>query len=159
GDAAAFAEALLATSWGNPLVGARAERHSEVGWSVVPRAAFTKRWGAFHLKLLASGAYRAPGIENIALSSGIEPERTTVLEVEAGLQLGESAFFSANLFDIGIRHPIVYAVVDGATGAQKYVNFGKTGTKGVEATLRWQKRSYGAQASWSFYSAGDLVPS
>jgi outer membrane cobalamin receptor len=159
GDAAAFGEVLLATAWGNLLAGARAERHSEVGWSVVPRAAFTKRWGALHLKLLASGAYRAPGIENIALSSGIVPERTMVLEVEAGLQLGESAFFSANLFDIGIRHPIIYAVVNGVTGAQEYENFGKTGTKGIEAELRWQRRGYGVQASWSFYSAGDLVPS
>ena len=35
---------------------------------------------AANVKLLAARAFRAPGIENIALNPDIRPERTTVLE-------------------------------------------------------------------------------
>ncbi|HSI05973.1 MAG TPA: TonB-dependent receptor plug domain-containing protein, partial [Myxococcota bacterium] len=71
-----FAEALWRTSIVNIQGGARVEHHSQFGASFVPRLALTRVFGEFHVKGLASRAFRAPVIENIATNPDIEPERT-----------------------------------------------------------------------------------
>ena len=118
----------------------------------MPRVAITKLVNRFHFKALYSHAFRAPGFENINLSSGIQPEHTQVLEAEAGYQLTDALFLSANVFDITLRDPIVYAF-DEATGEEFYENATRTGTRGVEASLRFRRERAQASLSWSWYRA------
>ena len=133
-NGAAYTQVL----WRNPIadlaLGARFERHSHFGNSFVPRAALTKVIDRFHMKLLYSESFRAPGIENIAINPGIKPERTREFEAEVGYRLGENVFLAANAFDSTIRNPIVYAVL--GTTQQGYYNFSKTGTRGAELDVR-----------------------
>ena len=125
-----FAQALLSTSLANVTVGARFDKNSQFGSSFVPRFALTRAWDVFHVKLLASKAFRAPAIENIELNPLVKPEKTTALEVEFGAQLGRG-FVSLNLFDISIKDPIIYRY-NVITDEEAYLNLEKTGTRGVE---------------------------
>ncbi|MDQ3264814.1 MAG: TonB-dependent receptor [Myxococcota bacterium] len=151
---AAFAEVLVEHPWVNVVVGARMEEHSAVGLSFVPRVAVTRLVDRFHFKALFSRAFRAPGIENLNLSPGIRPETTNVFELEAGYRLTDSLFASANAFDIGISDPIVY-FYDEATDSEGYGNFGRTGTRGVEAELRFKQKGMWANASYSLYAVNE----
>jgi outer membrane receptor for ferrienterochelin and colicin len=149
---AGFAE----LAWDNPIVnvvaGARVEHNSQFGDSFVPRLALTKVVGRFHAKALASRAYRAPGVENFSLNPDIKAEHTTVFEVETGYELNDVAFVSANAFDMTISDPIVYNY-DPVTSAESYLNADRTGTRGLEATLKL-KGSFGfLNVGYSFYSA------
>ena len=146
-----FAEAL----WRTPIVniegGARVEHHSQFGSSFVPRLALTKVFGDFHVKGLASRAFRAPVIENIATNPDIEPERTTAFELEGGYRIGSSLFLTANLFDLTITRPIVYGV-DAASGNELYANAGNIGSRGVESVLRYSRAGSYATLGYSFYT-------
>lgn len=149
---AVFAEVLVEHWIANLVAGARFEDHSAVGNSFVPRIALTKLIDRFHVKALYSRAFRAPGIENINLGVNIRPENTTVLEAELGYQLTDSVFVSANAFDVGIQNPIVY-FYDEVTEAEGYTNFTRTGTRGVEAQLRFKRPGMYATLGYSFYVA------
>jgi outer membrane receptor for ferrienterochelin and colicin len=152
-NVAAYAQLLANHSIANLTLGARFEQNSAFGDSIVPRAALTKVIGKFHAKLLASQAFRAPGIENINLSTGdLQPEKTTVFEGEVGYQLTEHAFVSANAFDITIKKPIVYEF-NQTTEMEQYQNFDQTGTRGVEADFRLKYPRGYADVSYSFYTA------
>jgi outer membrane receptor for ferrienterochelin and colicin len=130
-NAAALVEAQYASFIGNLIGGLRYEHHSKFGDSLVPRLALTKVLGAFHFKLLASRAFRAPAIENINAGVDVKPETTTGLETEVGYQLSDNLYVSANGFNTVVSDPIVYAV-DPATPIQSYRNFSQTGSRGVE---------------------------
>ncbi len=131
---ALYTQALWNAPFALLTLGARYDHNSQFGSSFVPRFALTKAWSVFHLKLLASKAFRAPAIENFELNPQVEPEKTTALEVEFGAQLGR-AFVSVNLFDIAIRNPIVYQY-DSVTDAESYFNYPKTGSRGFEVDLQ-----------------------
>jgi outer membrane receptor protein involved in Fe transport len=137
----------------NLTLGARYEYHSAVGGALVPRIALTKVVGRFHAKLLASQAFRAPGVENINLSSGgLAPEKTTVFEAEAGYELGEHMFVAANAFDITIKQPIIYEY-DQVAQVEAYQNFDRTGTRGVELDYRIKYPRGSANLTYSYYTA------
>lgn len=148
---AGYAQALVHHELANLTVGARYEYHSAVGGSLVPRIALTKVMGRFHAKLLASQAFRAPGIENLNLSASLVPEKTTVFEAELGYQLTDYLAAAVNAFDTTIHKPIVYDV-DRATGMELYQNFARTGTRGVEADVRLVIPRGHADLNYSFYS-------
>jgi outer membrane receptor for ferrienterochelin and colicin len=151
-DVAAFSEASWRMPLGNLLAGARFEHHSLVGNAFVPRLALTKVLDPVHFKLLYSQAFRAPGIENISLSSGtLTPERTTVVEAEVGMRFLDGMFATVNAYDLTIRDPIVYGV-DASTGQQAYMNAGRTGSRGVEAELRADGRHGFAAVSYAMYT-------
>lgn len=139
---ALFTQGLLRSGLGNLTLGARYDSNSQFGTSFVPRVALTKAWDTFHLKLLASRAFRAPAIENFELNKTVKPEKTTALEVEFGAQLGRGTFCSVNFFDISIKNPMVYAY-DSNTGDETYRNHPRSGTRGMEVDL--QKRG-----EWGF---------
>jgi outer membrane cobalamin receptor len=153
GTTALFSEATARTPIANIVAGARFEHHSLVGSSFVPRLALTKIVAPFHFKLLYSQAFRAPTLENLALNPVLTPERTTVVEAEAGVQIAEGLFASMNVFDLTIHDPIIYSA-DPATGAQVYRNFRRTGSRGVEAELRMRDRRGSLTLGYSYYTAG-----
>ncbi len=126
-----YAQGLFNTEVGNFTIGGRYTDHEEYGSSFVPRAAYTRVLGTLHFKLLYSEALREPSISNIDYNSDIEPEETTVYEIEVGKQLAEKWIVTANIFDIDIEDVIIYSY-DGATDEDSYINFGKTGTRGFE---------------------------
>jgi outer membrane receptor protein involved in Fe transport len=150
-----LAEGQYRSRWGNLTLGGRYEHQSEYGDSFVPRAAYTKTWDKLNLKLLYSFAFRAPGIEDIALSpagSPVVPERTRVAEAEIGYQFNEHAYASVNLFDISVQNPIVY-YYDPASATQSYVNFPRTGSQGLEVDARLRYPWGYFYANYSYYSA------
>jgi outer membrane cobalamin receptor len=145
---AAFAEVDATTPWVNALVGARVDRHSAFGTAFVPRLALTRLFAPFHAKLLVSGAYRAPSIENVNYGTDLKPERTRVFEAEVGWQ-GGPIYLAANAFHVTIEDPIVFAF----DGADVYTNEGETGSRGVEATAELRRGTVTASATWSWYTA------
>ena len=148
-NVALYAQAIAKSDIANPTLGARLEHHSKYGDNFVPRFVLTKAVGPAHFKLLASSAFRVPSIENIDLNSSIRTERTWVFEIEAGYQINKEMAISANVFDITITHPIVYASI----GVQdSYANFDQTGSRGFEIDYRYRKKSFGFNAAYSFYS-------
>jgi outer membrane receptor for ferrienterochelin and colicin len=153
GTTALFSEATARTPIANLVAGARFEHHSLVGSSFVPRLAVTKVIAPFHFKVLYSQAFRAPALENLAINPLLTPERTTVIEGEAGIQITEKVFASVNVFDLTIRDPIIYSA-DPSTGTQLYQNFRRTGSRGAEAEVRIRDRRGSLTLGYSYYTAG-----
>lgn len=146
-----FADVLWRTWVVNVEGGARVEHHSQFGSSFVPRLALTRVFGDFHLKGLASRAFRAPVIENIATNPDIQPERTTAFELEGGYTITSRLFVSANLFDLTVTNPVVYSF-DEATGIEAYRNVGNIGSRGVEGVVRYSHAGSYATLGYSFYT-------
>lgn len=151
-NVAGFAEATWNNPWVNVIAGARVEHHSQFGSSFVPRLALTKVVGAFHAKALASGAFRAPGVENFSLNPTIRPERTTVFELETGYQFSQALYVGVNAFDVTVKNPIVY-FYDPETDTEGYLNANRTGSRGVEGDVRLQYGWGYANLGYSFYTA------
>jgi outer membrane cobalamin receptor len=147
---AAFAEALWGTSLADLSIGARFENHSQFGSSFVPRLGLTKSLGSAHVKLLASQAFRAPTIQNLASTPSVTPERATVFEMEFGARLSEHVYFAANVFDSVAKDPIYYYYDDTFDG---YRNGSRTGTRGIEIEGRFKLRSHFVNVAYSFYNA------
>lgn len=150
-NTAVYGEAVFAPELVHVVGGARYEINSEFGSSLVPRLALTRTFGDLHLKALYSRAFRAPGIENINLGQDLVPERTSVIELEAGYALGAHLLLTVDAFDITLNDPIVY-MVDEETGAEGYRNFGRTGSRGVELDLRFEYGRLRLDTSYSFYT-------
>lgn len=158
GQGALYAQLL----WDNPVVnvaaGARAEYHNQFGFNFAPRLGLTKRVDAVHMKLLYSGAFRSPGIENINLSSvdtPIRSERTHVAEAEVGLTLSDVLFVSANGFYTNIQDPIVYGT-DVATNAENYRNEPSLASAGMEFELQLRGRHGFLKVGYAFAAPTDI---
>ncbi len=158
---ALYAQGLLKHSLANVTVGARFEHHSQFGNSFVPRVAVTKVFEPAHIQVLYSEAFRAPCFENINLApdpATIKPERTRVVEVEAGYSIDPHNFVTFNGYWIRINRTIVYLVND--DGTEGYQNFAHTGTLGFEADYKLRYKWGYASANYSYYAAQDnKVPS
>lgn len=149
-----FAQGLIKTRFVNIILGARYDQHNIYGDAFNPRVGLTKKLNKFHFKVLYSSAFRAPSIENINLSTqtGIKPEKTQVAEIELGYQVTRKSIFTVNFFDITTHNPIVY-FYDDANFTDTYINFGSSGTSGIEAEYRI-KAAWGTVGfNYSFYSA------
>ncbi|HSA23250.1 MAG TPA: TonB-dependent receptor plug domain-containing protein, partial [Myxococcota bacterium] len=100
---AIYLQGLLETEWINASAGARLEWHDHSGVSFVPRAGLHKAYGPFHFKVLVSQAFRSPSNRNLSFTPEVEPEKTTVYELELGYQLLESLSVVANGFYIDVQ--------------------------------------------------------
>ncbi len=130
-------------------LGARAENHSAVGSTFVPRIGLTGIFADFHFKALYSEAFRAPNVQNLELNPNIVPEETQVLELELGYRLSETSFIVVNLFDVQIDQPIVYFFDEG----DQYENFPTVGTRGLEAEWRLKLKRANLGVNLSHYQA------
>ncbi|MCP4136092.1 MAG: TonB-dependent receptor [bacterium] len=138
----------------NVTAGMRYDRNNEYGGSYSPRIGLTKAFKKFHAKALYSKAFRAPGIQNIqdfedpsGLANKIKPERTTVIEAELGYLITEDLSILVNIFDIVIKDPIVYRY---EPGNEAYVNYDRTGTRGIETEIRYREKWGYINLSYSF---------
>lgn len=130
-----FSQAAFKAGETDISVGARYDRNSQFGSSLVPRLAATRIHKSFNFKAIYSEAFRAPSTENIRLNHDIDPERTKSTELEAGYKASEHLFISGNFFHVAIHDPIVYTL---AGGAETYQNYDRTGTKGLGAAVKYK---------------------
>jgi outer membrane receptor for ferrienterochelin and colicin len=151
-NGAFFAQGLVKTKLVDITVGGRVEHHSQAGNSFAPRFGLTKVKGKFHVKGLISRAFRAPGIANLLLNPEIKPERTTVMEFEAGYQITKDSILTGNVFNSRIKKPIVYSY-DTEAEVEVYKNFTETGTRGFELDYRLKKDWGYINANYSHYRA------
>ncbi|MCP3686054.1 MAG: TonB-dependent receptor [bacterium] len=125
----------------------RYEDHEIAGTSSVPRVGWTKIWDKFHLKLLASQAFRTP---TAGLLSGeeidMDPETTTVFEIETGYQFTSNFFLTSNIYNIKIEDLIVFSEQE-----EGYTNYEEVGTQGIELELKWIDDWGYLYLTYSFY--------
>ena len=138
--------------WVNLTVGGRYEHHSGVGGQFVPRIGLTKAWERFHVKALFDQAYRTPNINiiNSPVNDGVDSEKTTSYQLEAGYLFDYGFSLTENLFYMKIDDAIVYGV-DPGTQTEGYINGGKISTYGTELELRWQAEKFSAALGYSLY--------
>ncbi len=123
----------------------------------VPRFAITKASEKWHVKGLASQAYRVPSVFNFVQDynvngvSVIKPETTTTYEVEGGIALSSKSYLTANLFSIRIDDPIIYEY----TGTDDfYRNYPRVETQGFEVEYKKKSKNGFTNANYSFYQHG-----
>ncbi|MBI3501467.1 MAG: TonB-dependent receptor plug domain-containing protein [Bacteroidetes bacterium] len=147
-----FLQCLAKTRFVNFILGARYDIHSDYGSAFAPRIGLTKKINRFHFKLLYSNSFRAPSIENINLGhDSIKPEYTSVKEFEIGYQLTRKSLFTANVFDITTKNPIVYYFND-SLYTDNYKNYGEAGSTGMELEYRVRDKWGYLIANYSFYT-------
>ena len=181
-SAAVYAEAMFKLPIFHLFAGARYESNSSYKAAFSPRIGITKKIKNFHMKFLVTDAYRLPTLGNLYysfdgtydvnedstqiynLGRGLKPEKTLVLEFEAGYQFSDKTFLTANLYDMTIRDPIVYyyfqdetvrEIYGPQTGIYVYSNFEKSGTRGIELDFRFQDKWGFLNANYSFYSVAN----
>lgn len=193
-NAALFGELVILTDFVNITAGLRydnyllpdifADSSFESSYeSYAPRIALTKRFGrgrTWHVKLLGSGAFRAPSIGNVIqafdgtyevdstslvqVGKEIEPEQSLVLEAEIGKQITQDMILTANVFRVHTRNPIVYHFyqdqkIANAFGENRglfvYQNFPSAGSYGLELDFRYRRKRGHFHANYSFYSVED----
>ncbi len=146
-----FGQLLHSSTLGNFTVGGRIINHNQFGSAFAPRIGYNKLLNRFHLKLLYSRAFRAPGIENINLNRSVVPEKTDVAEIEVGYKLAKTMFATVNVFDIVIKDPIIY-FYDDINDVEAYLNFEQSGSRGIELEYKI-KQSWGfLNFNYSYYS-------
>jgi outer membrane receptor for ferrienterochelin and colicin len=153
-NVALFGEGLLKHRLANLTAGLRAEHHSAFGFAMAPRFALTKHVNRWHFKGLASGAYRAPGIENINMNDAIRPERTTTFELETGYQFTKDQLFAVNLFSLRTKDVIVYSY-DVETLEEFYENHDYMGSSGLEVIYQLRRPRWSANLSYSYSQASE----
>ena len=149
-NVALFGQGSFEFGFANLTAGARYDKHSQYGASLVPRLAATKLIGDFNFKAIYSRAFRAPAIENIRLNPGIKPERSVSGELEAGYKVSETLFFSANLFSTTINDPISFTVVN---SSETYSNSDRTGTEGFGLSSRYKNGRFRVNLDYLCYTA------
>jgi hypothetical protein len=146
----------LQSLWNTKLVninaGIRFDKYSGIEAAFVPWIGITKIVDKFDFKLLYGQNFRAPAIMNIQLNPEIKPERTTAFELESGYQLFYNTELSVNLFNVTIKDPIVYGVIN---SEEKYYNFPRTGTRGIEFDFMLKDVWGYIYANYSFYVANN----
>jgi outer membrane receptor for ferrienterochelin and colicin len=123
----------------------------------VPRFAITKASEKWHVKGLASQAYRVPSVFNFVEDfnvngvSVIKPETTTTYEIEGGIALSSKSYLTANLFSIRIDDPIIYEY----TGTDDfYRNYPRVETQGFEVEYKKKSKNGFTNVNYSFYQRG-----
>lgn len=145
-----YTQGMIKSKIANITAGARYSFSELYDDAFVPRLCITKLFSPFHIKLLASRAYRIPSIENYNFNTALVPEMTTVLETEAGAQLNEKMNLVLNGYDISTSNPIIY-FYDEITEEEGYLNSEKAGTRGVEAEFKFKDKWGFAGINYTFY--------
>jgi outer membrane receptor for ferrienterochelin and colicin len=154
GNASAYAEAIMKLKKINLIAGFRTENNSTYGWAFAPRLGATAIFNKFHFKTLFSGAFRAPGLGNIDVSSEIRPEKSFVSELELGYRINNNMFITANIFDIKISSSIIYYDNGGWTPGTDwgYRNADNAGSDGIELEYKVIYPRGFATVNYSFYT-------
>jgi outer membrane receptor for ferrienterochelin and colicin len=159
-----FAQSTYPNKIADLTIGGRVDGHSIFNSAFVPRASLTKVVENWHFKLLASSAFRNPGVENISINQslindalpGIEQikrEETQVYEIEVGYQTTKDSNLNFNLFHTTIKDPIIYLYLQDID-REGYLNGEQIQTIGFELEYL-SKFDWGSLSlNYSHYSAG-----
>ncbi len=150
---AALLQVLWSAPFGNLDLGLRTDHNSEFGSTTSPRFAFTHAEAGWHVKILASGAFRAPSIENLFVNPALKPERTRSAEAEVGFTLSRHSYLSVNVFSERISDPISYA--NPTAGHNTYLNFDQVGSRGVELDFQAQYPQGSVRSTFTWQEATD----
>ncbi len=151
---AAFLQSVIRLGFADFTVGARYNFSNLYKPSFLPRIGITRVYKKFHVKCLYSQAFRLPSIENINYGTDIQPEKTSVLEIEGGLLINEKMVVTLNAFDIRTNNTIVY-YYDVFNDEDSYVNFSRSGTRGIELVYKIKDRWGWAEFNYAYYKAGN----
>lgn len=151
-NVAVYTQALFKHRLANATVGFRFEKNNRYDGAFVPRIALTKKVENFHFKILYSKSFRSPSLQNVLLdTTGAEPERSNVYELELGYQFTPEMLLAVNTFRITTRNIIIYGSDEDFN--EWYENYDKSGTEGVEIVYNLRKKNWYTNFSYSFSRA------
>jgi outer membrane receptor for ferrienterochelin and colicin len=154
-DYSVYAQTEIYTEWVNITAGIRYDKHTAAtDPSIVPRLALTRVFGDFHVKALYANAFRMGDLEPINQSQvPLRPEKTRVIELEAGYQINENMAISANVFNVHIDDPITWFIAaDGVTYTNKNGE-DPLGSTGFEVEYRLRGSPGYVDLAYSYYQA------
>jgi outer membrane cobalamin receptor len=148
-----FSQALFKHRLANATVGFRFEKNNRYDGAFVPRVGLTKKIENFHFKILYSKSFRSPSIQNVLLdTTGAEPEKSNVFEIELGYQFTPEMLLAINAFHISTKDIIIYGAADGGD-EEWYENYDKSGTQGFEIVYSIRKKKWYSHLTYSFSRA------
>src|SRR6185437_2384925 len=152
---ALFVQGFLHSRIVNFILGARYDNNSGYPSAFSPRIGLTKKIDKVNFKLLFSQGFRSPGIEDIDLGveKNVVPEVTQVLELETGWEITSDMYLTFDLFNINIKKPIVYVVLD--SSKEGYENLTRQNTRGAELDYRIKSLWGYVAFNYSFYTLAD----
>ncbi|MBL7944876.1 MAG: TonB-dependent receptor [Flavobacteriales bacterium] len=153
-DIAFFAEVLSSGRFGDLSAGYRYEMNDLSGVFMAPRASYAKVAGRWHMKALASRAFKVPTIMNLNYGpeeGGITAEYANTLELETGIRTSDRDQFTANVYRTAIEDPIVY--VFDAVSLDNYINRERAGTEGVDVRYTMDNDRFFMQLSYGIHRA------
>lgn len=150
-----YAQALLKHRLANATLGFRFEKNNRYAGAFVPRVALTKKVENFHFKILYSKSFRAPSLQNVQLdTTGAQPERSNVYELELGYQFTPEMLLAVNAFHISTKDIIIYGSAgEGETFDEWYENYAKAGSKGIELVYSIRQKGWYGSLTYSFSQA------
>lgn len=149
-----FAQLLFKNKIANVTGGLYYNNNSLYPSAFATRIGITRERDLYHLKFLYSQSFRSPSTQNIDLSKSIKPEKTNVLEFEAGIKIKKASYLTINSFYIQTKYPIIY-YVDPVTEFDAYLNSSMTGSYGIEATYKVKIKDLQLNASTTYYQGHD----
>lgn len=156
---AAYSELSLDNKLGYFVLGARFDHHSHYGSAFVPRLAYTRVLGDFHVKALLIRAFKAPTIINIERNMDIKPEFLSVIELEVGYKWTDHLSTTGSVFYNYLDSPIIY-YFDNLSNEETYLNYNHVSTIGVEHSTQLRKKWGYIKSDYSFYinNRSDALP-
>ncbi len=158
-NTAGYVQGLFITKIANITIGGRLDYHSEAATSFVPRLSLTKNFRMFHYKALAGQAFRSPAVMHAATyldttgeEDHIQPERSTVVECELGIQPVDMIYFAANVFYMHVKDVIQYYYLT-PQNEDHYMNSGVAQSKGFELISKFKHKWASFDVTYSYYLA------
>ncbi|MCS7076611.1 MAG: TonB-dependent receptor plug domain-containing protein [Bacteroidia bacterium] len=150
---AGFAQATLHTKIANFTAGLRYDKHNAFAGALSPRFVINRTFSdKLTLKMMASGAFRSPVIENIRLAelnkNSIKPERIYTFEGGATYKFDKNFYVSFNVFNVRLLDPIIYTT---DTVSEYYYNFDQADNAGVEVEGIFKRQWGSVTFNYSYY--------
>ena len=153
-DIAFFTEVVSSGRLGDLSAGFRYEMNDLSGMFMAPRASYSKVAGRWHMKALASRAFKVPTIMNLNYGPAdgtIAAEYANTLELETGIRTNDRDQFSGNVYQTSIEDPIVY--VYDAISLDNYINRERAGTEGIDLRYTMDRDRVFLQMSYGLHRA------
>lgn len=150
---AGFGQVTIHTKIANFTAGIRYDKHSAFAGAFSPRLVVNRTFAdRLTLKLMASGAFRAPVMENVRLAelnkNTISAERIYTFEVGTTYKFDKNFYISFNLFDVRLFDPIIYTA---DTISEYYYNFDSSRNIGMEVEGIFKRKWGSITFGYSYY--------
>jgi outer membrane receptor for ferrienterochelin and colicins len=154
---AGFAQAVGQVRHLTLTAGVRVDVHSLYGAALAPRLALTRAWERAHVKVLASRAFRAPGLS--LLRDEVGPEYAHTAELELGGGPTDQLYLTGSAWVTTVSTPLLYVTTEDEDG-EVWEGFRNdtehTGTSGGELELRGRMERAELVLGYAGYTARGL---